>query len=217
MQITQHPAADSLELRLTGRIDATWAEHLNKNIENAVRAGSHHIRLNFAGVEYISSLGIRVLVLQYKLLKAVNGTLSISRPNEFCRNVLTTVGLAEMLVPDQVDTAGAPAPRRPAQTLGGATYEVYPQPVSKPLTCSLIGDPHQLASTGFTEKDCRPLTFATGTFGLGLGAFGEGFNDCSDRFGEFLAAGGCAIAMPTNENHCPPRLRCGAGQPRSAR
>ena len=62
MQITQHPAADSLELRLTGRIDATWAEHLNKNIENAVRAGSHHIRLNFAGVEYISSLGIRVLV-----------------------------------------------------------------------------------------------------------------------------------------------------------
>src|SRR5690242_7591702 len=62
MQITQHPAEGSLELRLTGRIDATWAEHLSKNIENAVRAGSHHILLNFAGVEYISSLGIRVLV-----------------------------------------------------------------------------------------------------------------------------------------------------------
>jgi len=204
MEITQHPAADSLELRLTGRIDATWAEHLSKNIENAVRAGSHHIRLNFAGVEYISSLGIRVLVVQYKLLKAVNGTLGISRPNEFCRNVLTTVGLAEMLVPDQVDTPAAPASRRPAQTLGGAIYEVYPQTVSLPLSCSLIGDPQHLASGGFTEKDCRSLTFSTGSFGLGLGAFGEGFDDCAGRFGEFLAAGGCAIAMPTSENHALP-------------
>jgi anti-anti-sigma factor len=204
MEITQHPAADSLELRLTGRIDATWAEHLSKNIENAVRAGSHHIRLNFAGVEYISSLGIRVLVVQYKLLKAVNGTLSISRPNEFCRNVLTTVGLSEMLVSDQVDSHAATAVRRPAQTLGGATYEVYPQPVSQPLTCFLVGDPQQLAAGGFSAKDCRPLSFATGSFGLGLGAFGEGFDDCSGRFGEFLAAAGCAIAMPTNENHALP-------------
>lgn len=204
MEITQHPAADLLELRLTGRIDATWAEHLSKNIENAVRAGSHHIRLNFAGVEYISSLGIRVLVVQYKLLKAVNGTLGISRPNEFCRNVLTTVGLGEMLVPDQVEAPAAPAQRRPVQTLGGATYEAYPQAVSKPLSCSLIGDPQRLASGGFTKNDCRPLTFATGSFGLGLGAFGEGFDDCAGRFGEFLAAGGCAIAMPTNESHALP-------------
>lgn len=204
MEITQHPAADLLELRLKGRIDATWAEHLSKNIENAVRAGSHHIRLNFAGVEYISSLGIRVLVVQYKLLKAVKGTLGISHPNEFCRNVLTTVGLGEMLVPDEIDAPSAAAPRRPVQILGGASYEVYPQSVSQPLKCSLIGDPRRLASGGFSEKDCRPLTFATGSFGLGLGAFGEGFDDCAGRFGEFLAAGGCAIAMPTNENHALP-------------
>jgi anti-anti-sigma factor len=204
MQITQHPAADSLELRLTGRIDATWAEHLSKNIENAIRAGSHHIVLNFAGVDYISSLGIRVLVVQYKLLKAVKGTLGISHPNEFCRNVLTTVGLSEMLVSDQVDTPAAPVSRRLAQTLGGAAYEVYPQSVARPLSCVLTGDPRQLASGGFSKGDCRPITFATGSFGLGLGAFGEGFEECSGRFGEFLAAGGCAIAMPTNESHALP-------------
>lgn len=204
MQITQHPAADSLELRLTGRIDATWAEHLSKNIENAVRAGSHHILLNFAGVDYISSLGIRVLVVQYKLLKAANGSLGVCHPNEFCRNVLTTVGLGQMLVHEQADASVAPVQRRPAQTLGGAAYEVYPQSISRPLSCVFIGDPQQLASGGFSEKDCRPMTFATGSFGLGLGAFGEGFNDCSSRFGEFLAAGGCAIAMPTNETHALP-------------
>ena len=203
MEITQHPAADSLELRLRGRIDATWAEHLSKNIESAVRGGSHHIVLNFAGVEYISSLGIRVLIVQYKQLKSVNGSLSISRPNEFCRNILTTVGLSEMLVSDVVEVPVASS-RRPAQTLGGAAYEVYPQPVSGPLSCTLIGNPQRLASGGFSESDCRPLTFASGSFGLGLGAFGESFNDCASRFGEFLAAGGCAITLPTNESHALP-------------
>lgn len=203
MQITQHATAGSLELRLTGRIDATWAEHLSKNIESAVRAGCHQVVLNFAGVEYISSLGIRVLLVQYKLLKSVNGSLGISHPNEFCRNILTTVGLSELLVRDDAEAAAAPA-SKPTQTMGGATYEIYPQPVSRPLSCTLIGEPERLGSTGFGQEDCRSLTFASGSFGLGLGAFGEGFADCEGRFGEFLAAGGCAIALPTNDPHALP-------------
>ena len=203
MQITQHPAAGSMELRLTGRIDATWAEHLSTNIENAVRAGCHRVVLNFASVEYISSLGIRVLVVQYKLLKSVNGSLGISHPNEFCRNILTTVGLSEFLVSDDVDKL-APPELRATQTIGGATYEIYPQPVSNPLSCTLVGEPERLGSMGFSEGDCRTLTFANGTFGLGLGAFGEGFTDCEGRFGEFLAAGGCTITLPTNEAHALP-------------
>src|SRR5215469_2824197 len=151
MQITQHSAPGFLELRLTGRIDATWAEHLSTSIENAVRSGCHRVVLNFAGVEYISSLGIRVLVVQYKLLKSVKGSLGISHPNEFCRNVLTTVGLSELLVSDDSDVQ-APLERSPTRTIGGATYEIYPQRVSNPLVCTLTGEPGRLSSGGFGEK-----------------------------------------------------------------
>jgi anti-anti-sigma factor len=205
MQITQHPGADSLELRLTGRIDATWAEHLSRTIENAVRAGSHRVVLNFAGVEYISSLGIRVLFIQYKLLTSVKGSLGISHASEFCRNILSTVGLADILIGEDAQAAASTAPE-PArkQTRGGAIYEVYPQPASRPLTCALLGEPGRLGSTGFGTADCRTVTFSSGTFGVGLGAFGEGFADCQGRFGEFLAAGGCAIALPTSEPHALP-------------
>lgn len=203
MQITEHAGAELVELRLVGRIDATWAEHLSTTIENAVRAGAHRVVLNFAGVEYISSLGIRVLLVQYKLLKSVKGSLTISHPNEFCRNILTTVGLTEMLVDDDADQA--PEVRAAAQQrLGGANYEVYPQAVAQPLTCSMIGDPGPLSTTGYSEQDCHSLTFATGSFGLGLGAFGQGYADCAARFGEFLAAGGCAIALPTSDRHALP-------------
>ena len=94
MEITQHPGADSLELRLTGRLDATWADHVSNAIETAVRAGSHHIVLNFARVDYISSLGIRVLLDHYKRLKSVNGSLSVSEPSDVTLKILKAAGLA---------------------------------------------------------------------------------------------------------------------------
>jgi len=204
MQITEHPGADELELQLTGRIDATWAEHLSSTIERAVRAGTHRVVLNFAGVDYISSLGIRVLVVQYKLLKSVKGSLAITHPSDFCRNILTTVGLSEMMALDGVATErkGPAGPQK--QVRGSAEYEVHPQQVSLPLTCTLNGAPHKLSSTGFSEMDCRSLKFANGSIGIGLGAFGGGYGDCKDRFGEFLAAGGCVIALPTTDPHSLP-------------
>ncbi len=204
MQITQHQGPLSLELRLTGRIDATWAEHLGANIEGAVRAGCHEIVLNFAGVEYISSLGIRVIVVQYKLLKSVNGSLGISHPNKFCRNILTTVGLEELLVREDAGTPASAPARSAKRAISGATYEVYPQVISRPLSCTLIGQPERLGTAGFDAKDCRSLEFDSGSFGVGLGAFGESFTDCAGRFGEFLAAGGCAISLPTNAPHALP-------------
>ncbi len=203
MQITQHPGDEMLELRLNGRIDATWGEHLGDTIEKAVRAGSHRVALNCAGVNYISSLGIGVIVTQYKLLKSVNGSLVITEPSKFVRQILTTVGLASILIDGAEAAVAAPAAAH-REVLGGAAYEVYPQPVAKPLSCTLIGEPARLTTTGFNAADCRSVAFPSGTFGLGLGAFGTGFADCESRFGEFLAAGGCALALPTSEGDAVP-------------
>ncbi len=204
MEITQHPEADLLELRLTGRFDATWADHVGNTIENAIRSGSHKIVLNFSGVDYISSLGIRVLVTHYKRLKSVNGSLSIINPSDTTRAILKTVGLADFFFITIAESVTHVAAKSATElNRKGAAFQIYPQNISAPLSCSVIGHPERLL-TGFQEADCRPLNFASGSFGLGLGAFGEGFADCRNRFGEFLAAGGCAITLPTNDPHAIP-------------
>jgi anti-sigma B factor antagonist len=197
MQITQHRNDEMLELRLAGRIDATWGDHLSATIQEAVRSGTHRVALNCSAVDYISSLGIGVIVTQYKLLQSVNGSLVVTNPSKFVREILTTVGLAGFLLEgatNVVPAAPAPAVR---ETRGGATYEVFPQPVSRPISCAFVGEPGKLAR-GFSEADCRTVEFPSGAFGLGLGAFGRGFEDCKSRFGEFLALGGCALALPTS-------------------
>ena len=198
MQITQHRNDELLEIRLAGRIDATWGEHLRATIEEAVRSGSHRIALNCSAVDYISSLGIGVIVTQYKLLQSVNGSLLVTYPSKFVREILTSVGLAGLLLEDARNGAHAgPAPSL-RETRGGAIYEVFSQPVAQPISCTLIGDPDKLVSTGFGEADCTSVVFPPGAFGLGLGAFGTGFEDCKGRFGEFLALDGCALALPTS-------------------
>ena len=204
MEITQHPGEELLELRLSGRIDAMWGDHLSSTIEHAVRAGSHHLALNCSGVDYISSLGIGVIVTQYKLLKSVNGSLVVTEPSKFVRQILTTVGLASILIEGETDIA--PAAPRPVErrVYGGAAYEVHPQQAAHPLSCTLIGDPSKLVTTGFSAADCQSVALPAGTFALGLGAFGTDFSHCESRFGEFLAADGCAIGLPTGEPDAVP-------------
>jgi len=203
MHITQHSREDSVELRLTGRLDATWAEHVGDSIETAVRGGSHHIVLNFAGVNYISSLGIGVVMKHYQRLKAVNGSLGICDPSTATLRVLNAAGLAGFLIAAETAAPVAAAAARVLER-AEAAYHAYPQPVTQALTCAAIGDPGKLAGGGFGAESARLLAFGAGTFGLGIGAFGEGFDDCRDRFGEFLAAGGCAVTLPTNDLHALP-------------
>src|SRR5438128_1969150 len=112
MQIIPHPSPDHLELELCGRLDANWAEHVGSVIEAAVRAGSHVIHLNLAGVDYLSSAGIRVLLKHYKQLKAVNGKLCVVRPSQSALDIIKLAGLEALLVaaaaaPPLADTATA--------------------------------------------------------------------------------------------------------------
>jgi hypothetical protein len=71
------------------------------------------------------------------------------------------------------------------------------------MICQRIGDPGLLKSRRFGPDDCRTVAFPPATFGLGLGAFGDGFEDAQTRFGEFLAVGGSAAYLPTDGTNVP--------------
>ena len=66
MEITEHRTGETLELRITGRLDSYWADPLARRLEEVIREGAHHLRLDLAEVAYMSSAGIRVLVKYYR-------------------------------------------------------------------------------------------------------------------------------------------------------
>jgi anti-anti-sigma factor len=70
MEIVTQQLGDALEVKVKGRLDNYWGEHLQRNLEELIRGGAHHLRLNFSGVSYLSSAGVGLLVRYYRQLKA---------------------------------------------------------------------------------------------------------------------------------------------------
>src|SRR5262249_14353258 len=145
-------------------------------------------------VEYISSMGIGVLVKFHRQLKAVSGVLRVLNPHDNVLAVLKIVNLAEVLV------ASEETPRcaiSDAQTRrwerSGTVFESHGRSDGCILEGRLQGRPEKFASGQLSAAECCRVRFGPEVFGLGLGSFGNDATDSSKRIGEFLAAGGAAI------------------------
>jgi hypothetical protein len=73
----------------------------------------------------------------------------------------------------------------------------------------LFGDPSLLRGCRFAEADCQAVPLGADTIAVGVGALGRDFDDCQDRFGEFLAAAGVAAYLPTDGSNIPDYLFLG--------
>ena len=98
-------------VRLTGRIDATSATQLEKEIEKLIEQGDKEIALDFRKVNYLSSAGMRLLLSGSKKLKKGGGNLAIFCLQEEVMDIIKMAGFEKILriYPDQdtmFDTLG---------------------------------------------------------------------------------------------------------------
>jgi anti-anti-sigma factor len=204
MEIVTQQLGDALEVKVKGRLDNYWGEHLQRNIEELIRGGAHHLRLDFSGVSYLSSAGVGLLVRYYRQLKAIGGSFAIITPSDHVKLVIDLCHLSDLLLSRQPVAAPALSraePRRIATSV--ASFEVIERTTANPLTCETIGDPALLKSSGFGDQDCQAMRFPATTFGIGLGAFGHSSDDARGRCGEFLAVAGSAAYLPTDGTNVP--------------
>ena len=204
MEIFTQQLAEALEVKVKGRLDNSWGEHLRRNLEELIRGGAHHLRLNFSGVSFLSSAGVGLLVRFYRQLKAIGGSFVIITPSDHVKLVIELCHLSPLLLSQQPVASPAVAQAEPRRfTTYAAAFEVIERSITRPLTYAVIGDPALLNSCGFGPQDCRIVRYPASTFGLGLGAFGHGFEDARARFGEFLAVDGSAAYLPTDGTNVP--------------
>jgi anti-anti-sigma factor len=81
MELASKRFADTVALFATGRIDHATADSLKAARAPhlaACAAGRDRVVLDLAGVEYISSVGLRVLMLASKQAKAQGGSLAVA-------------------------------------------------------------------------------------------------------------------------------------------
>ena len=219
MQITRKLEAGAMHLAVGGRLDGYWADHLDNALSEAVREGHHHLRVDLSQVTFLSSAGIAALMKFYKQLSRINGSFVVVNPSNSVRLVLEMTRLSAVLIAPDTPPAVTTAPPRAGQAVEreGIVFEVFDSPAATGLRCRALGSDAPLAAGTFKESDCVSLGSHTPVFALGLGAFGEGFEDCRARFGEMLSVAGATGYQPADGTNVPDYLLASGSLPDDVR
>jgi anti-anti-sigma factor len=92
LMVTSYENAGVTFVMMKGSLAATTAEQGNKEMKKIVDAGAKKVVLNLADVSYISSGGIRVIMMAYKLLNNVQGQIKIAAAKGMVKEALQASG-----------------------------------------------------------------------------------------------------------------------------
>jgi anti-anti-sigma factor len=192
-------ADEVAEMVLVGSLDSSWTSYLADRIDEVVRGGALEVWVDMAGVSYLSSNGIALLMRYHQQLRRIGGRFRIVGASETVAHVLRLTGASQILRDDgRSPAAGAgPAARCAAVERSGMVLQVFPNAGGGGAErLELIGDPARLPGRGYEAADERTWMAVPGAAALGLGALGPSFEACRGRFGEFLAVAGVAAYRP---------------------
>ena len=96
MTITENKTANSLELVIAGRLDTGTAPELEAKLKQIAK-DTQTLYLNLQNIQYISSAGLRVVLLAHKLMLPTGGKMIIRSPSAFCKQVLSATGMDSIL------------------------------------------------------------------------------------------------------------------------
>jgi len=204
MEIITQLDGDEMRIALRGRLDAAWSNSVNKSLQDTVHSGCHRIALDLSQVDYLSSAGIRVLVVLAKNLNGIGGTLRLVDPSPTVSEVLKLVGFQQLLdtfkTPVPAPQAGPVVKAVPvAKTvkLAGSDFDVY----------TLDGAAEQQGSVIGQGLINHPVSLAVPehTWVIGHGMLGVSGN--AERAGELLAVDGLAISLPGDDPQHPDWLQ----------
>jgi anti-anti-sigma factor len=98
LSISSSKIQDSLVITLAGRIDANSAKELEQQTKSWIDDGEKKLVLDFSSVDFISSAGLRVILLTAKKLEPVQGKVKLCGLNSTLRDVFEISGFSKLFV-----------------------------------------------------------------------------------------------------------------------
>jgi anti-anti-sigma factor len=85
-----------LTLTVNGRIDADTTAKFSGILNGAIDTGDHKIVLDLSGIDYVSSVGLRALILGAKRVAPLGGRIVLCGPQERIRHLLEIAGFTSI-------------------------------------------------------------------------------------------------------------------------
>ena len=97
VELKEDKKGDILILRIKGRLDAISSPTAEKKVFDAINSGRNRLLLDFTGVAYLSSAGMRMLLSTTKKLKSLQGKLIVCNISSNVMDVLRMSGFDHVL------------------------------------------------------------------------------------------------------------------------
>jgi anti-anti-sigma factor len=202
MQIAHEHRGNYFLAKVTGKLDITWADHFTSTFLQHVRQGKHNILVDASQLTFLSSAGIRSLIMVYKELKTVNGSFQIVNATEFVTRILNTSGLQVLLAtglpsdfPDADTTISRPSL---------SATEVFTLNADAALNLSVHAAWHPWEKVD--PLAIMKLDFPKTVFAIGIGSAAGQPEETRALMGEFLAIAGNVVYQPPDEDSRPDYL-----------
>lgn len=98
MDIRQERHDRVLVVAPVGRIDTTTSEALERALTAAFDAGERRLVVDFGGVSYISSMGLRALLVAARRMRERRGTLVLCGVGDAVRQVFELAGFLALFI-----------------------------------------------------------------------------------------------------------------------
>ena len=96
MEIAEERAGNVLIVAFKGRLDASSSSVAEKRLLDRIAAGEHRLVIDLADLDYVSSVGLRVLLLAAKRIKAVQGQIAVCALKPTIATIFDIAGFATL-------------------------------------------------------------------------------------------------------------------------
>ena len=96
MEVKFNKQDSTLTVAISGNIDTVTAPELDSKLQENI-SGVKDLVLDFAAVDYISSAGLRVILMANQQLEDADGTMTIKNANDDVRDVFEMTGFDSLL------------------------------------------------------------------------------------------------------------------------
>ena len=97
MTISETKQGNVTIMKAQGKLDAASSPDLDKRLSSLVESGTNQIVLDLAGLEYVSSAGLRVFLSAAKRLKQARGKLALANLSAQVQQIFDIAGFESIL------------------------------------------------------------------------------------------------------------------------
>jgi anti-anti-sigma factor len=109
MEIAQEHQGEVVIVTLTGRLDSSAAQSAESKLGDTIGTGVPHVAIDMSGLDYISSAGLRVLLVLAKKVQQAKGKVALFGLMPNVREVFSVSGFDTIfsIQPDRAAAAAA--------------------------------------------------------------------------------------------------------------